>query len=273
MSFVISDTSAVFSSPTSVAAYTGSPSSVNATGAPVQVGSGANGQTYTATAATSGQTNQVVLSGADNRLILGTGAAQVQVLGGGNIVESVKGSPATSAKVIDLGLGGPAVYVDAPKVNTSTAVGGNAVGSTATIASAAGNQGGQFDYYAHGGSGNDLMQGSNGSDFIRGGAGNDTINAFAGNDVVRGGSGADRMTLGQGSDTAYYTSDQLDGKTDTITDFDSGVDKIAIEVAGITSTSQISGLGTNTITLAAGSKKVRIVSQSEAFQAGDINFI
>jgi Ca2+-binding RTX toxin-like protein len=246
MSFVISDTSTVF-------------------------GAGQSGTTFAATPAPAPQTNQIVLTGSNNRLDLGKGAAEVQVLGGGNIVESVKGSPATSAKVIDLG--SPASASNGAKVDTTSLVGGNAVGSTATIATAAGNQGGEFDYYAHGGSGNDLMNGSAGNDFIRGGAGNDTINAFAGNDVIRGGSGADRMTLGQGSDTAYYTSDQLDGKTDTITDFDSGVDKIAIEVAGITSTSQISGLGTNTITLAAGSKKVRIVSQSEAFQAGDINFI
>ena len=85
-------------------------------------------------------------------------------------------------------------------------------------------------YYVTGGAGSDQLQGSAGDDFIRGGAGNDRINAGDGDDIVRVGSGSDDVTLGAGADVVYWTVDQFEGDSvNTITDFVSGEDKIAIE--------------------------------------------
>lgn len=75
--------------------------------------------------------------------------------------------------------------------------------------------------YFNSSAGNDDLTGSNFSDFIRAGAGDDIINGGSGNDLIRGGSGSDQITLGEGADIVYYTIDQLDGSTDTITDLGS----------------------------------------------------
>ena len=89
---------------------------------------------------------------------------------------------------------------------------------------------GGIAYYVTGGAGSDQLQGSAGDDFIRGGAGNDRINAGEGDDIVRVGSGSDDVTLGAGADVVYWTVDQFEGDSvNTITDFVSGEDKIAIE--------------------------------------------
>ncbi|QEY32408.1 calcium-binding protein [Synechococcus sp. RSCCF101] len=82
--------------------------------------------------------------------------------------------------------------------------------------------------YFNSGAGNDAIAGSGANDFIRAGAGDDIINTGDGDDVVRGGSGSDTITLGGGADTVYYTIDQLDGSTDTVTDFSSD-DKISLD--------------------------------------------
>ena len=89
---------------------------------------------------------------------------------------------------------------------------------------------GGIAYYVNGGAGSDQLEGSAGDDFIRGGAGNDRINAGEGDDIVRVGSGSDDVTLGAGADVVYWTVDQFEGDSvNTITDFVSGEDKIAIE--------------------------------------------
>ena len=72
--------------------------------------------------------------------------------------------------------------------------------------------------YFNSSAGNDDLTGCTFNDFIRAGAGDDIINAGEGNDLVRGGAGNDQITLGEGADIVYYTIDQLDGSTDTITD-------------------------------------------------------
>jgi len=103
-----------------------------------------------------------------------------------------------------------------------------------TIADALGGEdsvlAGDFAYYINGGAGTDQLGGSAGADFIRGGAGDDRINAGAGDDLVRVGSGSDSVTLGAGADTVYWTVDQFEGDSvNIITDFTTGVDKIAID--------------------------------------------
>lgn len=276
MSFVIQDTSVVFSNPTSVAVLpTGSnPALVNASTAPVQLTGTA--QVFTTIAAPAGSTAQIVVSGAQTRVNVGSGAAKIQATGGGAIVESaiVAGD---SAKVISLG--DSTVAYNGRVVNTDQTVSGNGSG-TQSITQAAGGftpaaSGNQttagFAYYAQGGTGNDSIEGSNLNDFIRGGAGNDTINGFGGNDVIRGGAGSDSIRGGIGNDTLYYTSDQLDGNIDTFTDFATGVDKIAVASSSVASTANIAGLGTNTITFSATGTKV--ISSGTAIQATDIQFV
>ncbi len=272
MSFVITDTSQVFTSPTTVLPPSAgtNPLAVNATSAPVQVGG--VGVTYATAPAAAGQTQQVVLSGAATRLNLATGAAKVQVIGGGNIVEAVQ-SAGDSAKIISLG--DSKVAYNGQTVDTAKTVAGNGGSAPVSVASAAGGQGpaSGYAYYAHGGTAADTIEGSGLSDFIRGGAGNDTINGFGGNDVIRGGSGSDSITLGLGADTVYYTVDQIDGSTDTITDFTTGTDKISVDRSQVASTANITGLGTNTVTLNGVAGKVTVVSQNNVINAGDINFI
>ena len=52
----------------------------------------------------------------------------------------------------------------------------------------------------------------------------------------RGGAGSDQITTGSGADTIYWTVDQLDSSSDTVTDFVIGEDKIAFESAITVST-------------------------------------
>lgn len=300
MSFVITDTSPVFTNPTAVAfAPAGTNSnSVNATAAPVQLGggtvSGTNNGTvgsttatntvaYTTAAAPTGQVAQVVVSGGGTRLNVNTGAAKVQAIGGGSVVESIQSPNDTAPKTISLGdnttpYNGVAVSstatVSTVVINPTT---GAATTSNVSIGTVSGGQGGPFAYYAHGGFGNDSIEGSNLSDFIRGGAGNDTINGFGGNDLLRGGTGSDSVFGGSGADTLYYTADQFPNTgtdTDRFVDFATGTDKISFDRSVVASTANISGLGTNTITFsAAGRGTVSVQSGGTVIRASDINFI
>lgn len=68
---------------------------------------------------------------------------------------------------------------------------------------------------------NNLLQGGTGNDNLSGGAGNDTLIGFGGNDTLSGGTGADKFQF-----------NSINDKTDTITDFTVGSDKIAISASG-----------------------------------------
>lgn len=233
----------VFTNPTAVAILPidSDPSAVVATSAPIQLTG--TSQTYTTTAATAGTTANVVVSGLNTSLNLGAGAAYVQVIGGGVIIESVQLVNAAGQPIPDAGktinLGDASVAYNGGVVNLSAKVSGDSVGSSETIAQSAGGQaptgGGGFAYYSHGGTGNDAIIGSSENDYIRGGAGDDTISSDGGNDLVRGGSGSDSIFTGAGVDTLYYTVDQIGNSTDTWADFTSGIDKLTFD-AGISAT-------------------------------------
>ncbi|WP_196510328.1 calcium-binding protein, partial [Nostoc sp. NZL] len=122
----------------------------------------------------------------------------------------------------------------------------------------------------NGGDGNDLLQGddseesTNGKDILTGGVGNDTLYGGNGKDDLTGGAGNDILTGGSASDTFIFAA--LDG-TDTITDFNDGLDYIGLS-GGLTyaqlsfsgnnifvsSTNEIlatlTGINTNTLTAA-----------------------
>lgn len=81
-----------------------------------------------------------------------------------------------------------------------------------------------------GNAGNDYLAGSAGNDRLLGGSGTDTLSGGSGNDRLVGSSGADRLAGGSGADRFVFGNSN---GTDSILDFQNGIDKI--EVAGSTS--------------------------------------
>jgi Ca2+-binding RTX toxin-like protein len=236
--------------------WNGNPDVVDATSTPVQV-SGAN-NTFTTTDAPVGTTAQVLVTGQENTLSVGTGSAEVQVIGQGNVVESLQvlGDGTKIISTGTFGAGGES-FVAGVAVSGTQATTGNVIGQSATINEMAGGMApaGGFYSQATGGTGNDQLYGSAFSDFFRGGMGDDSIYAYGGNDVVRGGAGSDLVSLGSGDDTIYYTFDQLqNGDIDTVTDFNTGTDFdiLAIDanrVGGSGNFSSFSGFGDNILSI------------------------
>jgi len=90
--------------------------------------------------------------------------------------------------------------------------------------------------------GNDYVHGGGGRDIIDGGKGDDSINGGSGNDIIRGGDGDDFMTGGSGADVfefefARYTNKHgwtsIAPSADTITDFESGQDKLNVSALNL----------------------------------------
>lgn len=77
-------------------------------------------------------------------------------------------------------------------------------------------------------SGNDILRGGNGLDVLLGGRGNDVLMGGAGADTLQGGSGKDKLAGGAGADRFVFASAPASG-LDTITDFLSGRDRIALD--------------------------------------------
>ncbi|MEM7529566.1 MAG: hypothetical protein AAF416_18165, partial [Pseudomonadota bacterium] len=90
--------------------------------------------------------------------------------------------------------------------------------------------------------GHDVLTGGLNDDMLRGGAGHDSLDGGADDDILLGGDdddeliggrGDDELTGGAGADTFVFTSS--DRGSDTITDFEIGVDTLDLSGAGITS--------------------------------------
>lgn len=96
--------------------------------------------------------------------------------------------------------------------------------------------GGDGNDLLFGGQGADSLAGDAGDDTLLGGQGSDTLVGGSGNDFMAGDQGADVLTGGEGNDTFAFLGY---GKTesaaalgeDTITDFTTGSDKIALDRA------------------------------------------
>ena len=61
------------------------------------------------------------------------------------------------------------------------------------------------------------------SDSVNTGSGDDEIDAGAGDDIVQGGPGNDILTGGEGDDIFVWSTEDLDGSTDVVTDFNTSV--------------------------------------------------
>lgn len=77
-----------------------------------------------------------------------------------------------------------------------------------------------------GGSGNDRLFGGDGADGLFGGLGNDLLDGGNGNDRIAGEGGTDTLTGGAGGDIFVFSA--ASGR-DTITDFDTALDRILLE--------------------------------------------
>ncbi|MCB1340439.1 MAG: hypothetical protein KDK24_05110 [Pseudooceanicola sp.] len=79
-----------------------------------------------------------------------------------------------------------------------------------------------------GGTHNDTLFGGRDDDTLDGGVGSDTLYGDQGADTLDGGLGADTLTGGIGADVFVFSAD---GATDTITDWQDGIDLIDLDVA------------------------------------------
>ncbi|WP_268995438.1 M10 family metallopeptidase C-terminal domain-containing protein [Microvirga roseola] len=77
--------------------------------------------------------------------------------------------------------------------------------------------------------GNDSLWGRGGQDAIYGGYGNDKIYGESGSDVLGGGRGRDTLTGGSGKDFFVFESKVSKSEIDTITDFSTKDDTIALD--------------------------------------------
>ncbi|NJM61157.1 MAG: S8 family serine peptidase [Oscillatoriales cyanobacterium RU_3_3] len=78
-------------------------------------------------------------------------------------------------------------------------------------------QGSSDDDVLFGGRDADILNGADGSDILLGGEGDDLLDGGSGNDLLTGGSGSDRFVL------------NLDSGSDTIVDFELGIDKFVLD--------------------------------------------
>ena len=83
----------------------------------------------------------------------------------------------------------------------------------------------------NGGWGDDYLEGNEGNDFISGGQDSDILDGGWGDDTLNGNEGIDILTGGEGADQFVFTNMDL-AETDTITDFELGIDLIKITGIG-----------------------------------------
>jgi Ca2+-binding RTX toxin-like protein len=95
------------------------------------------------------------------------------------------------------------------------------------------------------GTGNTLanqITGNTGANVLDGGTGNDTLSGGDGNDTLVGGAGNDALTGGADADTFWFNvAPNASSNLDTITDFESDVDKLQFSKAVFAALAPIGG--------------------------------
>jgi Ca2+-binding RTX toxin-like protein len=74
--------------------------------------------------------------------------------------------------------------------------------------------------------GDDVVRGGDGGDTVFGGRGSDTLYGGAGDDALKGNVGTDVLYGGDGADQFLFTMDTSKVNTDTVGDFEVGIDKL-----------------------------------------------
>ncbi len=82
-----------------------------------------------------------------------------------------------------------------------------------------------------GNDGANILTGNDGNDTLIGWGGSDVLRGGAGSDTIEGGAGADTLTGGQGIDLYVYAGLDSSQNIDSITDFETGVDKLRFAAA------------------------------------------
>jgi Ca2+-binding RTX toxin-like protein len=130
---------------------------------------------------------------------------------GDGIGDVIIGAPDTDANGTSSGssyiIFGSPVSVAAPTADDDTLIGTNA------------------GDVIRGGAGNDLLDGRNDNDWLLGNRGNDTLIGGNGDELLFGGWGRDLLTGGVGTDRFLL---RQNSGTDTITDFESGIDSLVL---------------------------------------------
>ena len=127
-----------------------------------------------------------------------------------------------------------------------------------------------------GGGGNDRLYGQTQDDTINGGTGNDSLYGQQNNDILNAGTGRDFLFGGTGDDTLTGGGADLErdlfvfqtaGGTDTITDYEDGVDRIQFRsIAGTSNFAALTiannGSGDAVVTYSEGSVTLTGIDQS-----------
>ena len=113
----------------------------------------------------------------------------------------------------------------------------------------------------YGQDGNDILTDNSGNDLLDGGAGNDTLTDNSGNDTLIGGTGNDTLTGGGGTGRDVFVFASGDG-ADVVTDFNNGLDKIAL-----------TGLGANFAAISAGISQVGLDAVVDFGAGGSITLL
>lgn len=155
--------------------------------------------------------NGFVLNGINLGDRLGFSVSGAGDVNGDGIADVIIGAPGTDANGNSSGSSyvvfGSPVEVATPTTGDDTILGTN---SPDILRGLAGND------FINGRNGNDILLGNRGNDTLIGGNGDDLLFGGWGKDVLTGGAGSDRFILSQNSGT------------DTITDFESGIDSLVL---------------------------------------------
>jgi Ca2+-binding RTX toxin-like protein len=123
--------------------------------------------------------------------------------------------------------------------------------------------GGSDGWFGQAGQQQGTVFGGDGDDILIGSAGADSLSGDNGDDMLAGGGGADTLSGGAGKDIFVYgaASDSLAGAFDTISDFETGVDRVDLSALGSTSVTLTAASGYTLLSAvtAAGTLTVHVI--------------